>query len=262
MFVNSGFSITVLRVTSVNRLRNSPVGVTVQHNNRSRWAVALKHSGKTYYTQGDRQILSDAHHPVILPKGSCYSWKCVEPGECLLIEFDALETAEHIYSFSCTDNSFIVNEFDKLRRALHKTTPDGQLEAMSRVYGLLQQLVKGALKDYVPKGKQQLLRPAVSYIAEHYDEPGITNEQLAALCGISTVYFRKSFASVYGVSPIRYLHDLRIRRAKDMLSSDYGSVSEVAESVGYGSVYHFSKMFKQYTGLSPGQYAKNEQLLT
>jgi AraC-like DNA-binding protein len=56
--------------------------------------------------------------------------------------------------------------------------------------------------------------------------------------------------------PIRYLHDYRVQRAKDILSSDYDSVTQVAESVGYNSVYHFSKMFRLYTGISPTEYAK------
>ena len=99
-----------------------------------------------------------------------------------------------------------------------------------------------------------MLSPAVQYIAEHYFLPGITNDTLAKLCGISTVYFRKCFEVVYGLSPIRYLHEFRMQKSKDLLSSDYGSIGQVAESVGYNSVYHFSKMFRLYTGMSPSQY--------
>lgn len=256
MFIDSDFELTVLKVVSANRLRNSPVGVSVQHPNRKRWSVALKQQGKTYYTVGGQDILSDAHHPVLLPGGCSYSWKCVEPGDCIMIEFEAAQRRTEILSFDFSDENFFSNEFDKVRLALRKPTPDGQLEAMSRLYAILQHLVKSATKDYVPKGKRQLLQPALRYISEHYDIATITNQQLAQLCGISTVYFRKCFTGVYGVSPIRYLHDLRIQRAKDILSGDYGSIAQVAEAVGYGSVYHFSKMFRQYTGLSPSQYAK------
>ena len=256
MFINSDFHITVLRVASVTRLRNSPVGVTVRNHSRSRWALVLKQHGRTYYTAEGRQILSDGQHPVLLPKGCAYSWKCTEPGDCLMIEFEAAEQNVGVVSFFCVDSSFFVNIFDKLRRLVSKTTPDGRMEAMSHIYSLLHHLIKANMKEYYPKRKQQLLAPAMEYISAHYDQPGITNTQLAALCGISTVYFRKCFEGVYGVPPIRYLHDLRIRIAKDILSGDYGSVSDVADSVGYSSVYHFSKMFRLYTGLSPSQYAK------
>lgn len=74
---------------------------------------------------------------------------------------------------------------------------------------------------------------------------------------MSTVYFRKCFESAYGVSPIRYLHNFRISKAKAILRSDFDSVEQVATSVGYNSIYHFSKMFRQYTGQSPSEYAKS-----
>ena len=122
------------------------------------------------------------------------------------------------------------------------------------------QLAKASSKDYIPKGKQALLQPATDYLSEHYFDPAITNDRLAAMCGISTVYFRKSFEAVHGMPPMRYLHGLRIQKAKDILASDYGAISQVAESVGYGSVYHFSKMFRIYTGVSPTEYVKASRL--
>lgn len=97
------------------------------------------------------------------------------------------------------------------------------------------------------------------HITEHYFDSGITNVSLSRLCGISTVYFRKMFESVYGISPIKYLHNFRIKKAKAILLSDYESVEQVALSVGYNSIYHFSKMFKEYTGKSPTEYAKQHK---
>ena len=55
--------------------------------------------------------------------------------------------------------------------------------------------------------------------------------------------------------PIRYLNMIKIEKAKGLLISDYSTIEDVAESVGYGNVYHFCKMFKQMTGISPGKYA-------
>ncbi len=129
------------------------------------------------------------------------------------------------------------------------------MEGISSLYGLLIRLIKTAEKEYAPRKKQQLLQPAINYIAENYYLPDITNDDLAQLCGISTVYFRQCFEAVYSLSPIRYLHNYRIQKAKDFLSSDYNSISQIAESSGYRSVYHISKMFKKHTGQSPTEYA-------
>ena len=254
MLVNFDYDITVQRVTAANRLYNYASDIAVHQKNRKRWAVVLKNTGATYYTVGGRQVLSDRNHPVILPCGCDYSWKCVAEGECLLIEFDGPKNCKDIFSFEVADSGFMVREFYQLQRLLTSDAPTAALEAKHRVYGLILQLLKTV--DYVPKEKKQLLQPAVQYMLEHYHDQSITNDYLAALCSISTVYFRKSFENAYGVPPIRYLHNYRIQKAKDLLGSDYGTISQVAESTGYSSVYHFSKMFKQHTGQSPSEYVK------
>ena len=46
----------------------------------------------------------------------------------------------------------------------------------------------------------------------------ITNDELAAVAGMSTVYFRKLFTSIMGVSPITYVHQFRTEKAKEMLA--------------------------------------------
>ncbi len=256
MFVNSVADIIITKIFSANRLRNSPVGITIHRHNRNGWAVALKTNGKTIYTVDGNSILSDRLHPVILPKGCSYSWQCVEPGECILIEFDATTEAQQIFSFEIADNSFITNAFSRIEKCLHSPHVTDTLECKYVLYGVLLTLSKSIGKEYIPKDKRKTLQPAMEYITERYYDSGITNEHLSSLCGISTVYFRKTFESVYGVSPIKYLHNFRVKKAKAILRSDYESIEQVALSVGYNSIYHFSKMFKSYTGTSPTEYAK------
>lgn len=248
--------ITVWKVVSANRLRNNVSENAIHHRGRKRWAVALKRTGKTWYTVNGKKILSDSLHPVILPKGSHYSWQCVEAGECLLIEFDAPQTCADILSFSLSDSSLFENAFAEIQKNLHIASTSARLICMYHLYGLLLQLYQSSTREYLPRQKQALIQPAIDHITQRYFEPDINNDSLAALCGISTVYFRKTFEAVCGMPPIRFLHNLRIRRAKDILESDYDSIAQVAESVGYNSVYHFSKMFRTYTGISPTEYAK------
>lgn len=249
--------ITVTNVIGANRLLDSPQGSSIYRHNRTYWAVALKAHGKTIYTMNGREILSDADHPVLLPKGASYHWKCVEPGECLIIEFDAEGPTGEIESFHTPENNFIPPIFGKIEHNLSLQPPDCQLECRYQLYKLLRALSRSARREYIPSGKQQLLQPALDYIAKNYSNPHITNDLLAELCGISTVYFRKTFEKVYSVPAMRYLQNLRIAKAKALLSSDFESISQVAESIGYASIYHFSKTFRQHTGMSPSQYARN-----
>ena len=96
---------------------------------------------------------------------------------------------------------------------------------------------------------------------QHFDDPGISNEMLAALSGVSTVYFRKLFSEIYNQSPMKYVYNLRMAKARAMLSSGYSSITETAGAVGFTNIYHFSRSFKQCTGLSPS-HNMNQVLLS
>ena len=256
MTAESGFKISVTGVVSATRLFHSPVNVTTRREHRPRWAVILK-QGMTYYNVDGERVLSDERHPILLGKGSHYEWTCVEPGECLILEFDAAEESDAVYSFEVADAAFITEAFARIEKCLSFPGPESDLECKAVLYGVLLALLRSVPKAYMPREKREILRPAVEYMAAHYRDGSVTNETLAKKCGVSTVHFRKVFTKVYGISPIKYLHRFRIRQAKAILTSDYGSIKEVAESVGYNSIYHFSKMFRTYTGKSPTEYARS-----
>ena len=259
MSINILNDICITNIVSALRLFNPVNAAKTYRKKRERWALALKLQGKTIYSSKGRSYLSDALHPIILPKGCEYSWKCIDEGEFIIIEFDALEECSCPISFELSDNGFLMAAFDKIERALSTPAAHQKLKAKHLLYGVLYDLSKTATKEYMPKDKTELLLPAVEYISKKYYDVSITNDSLAKLCGISTVYFRKSFEAVYGESPIKYLHNHRIERAKAILQSDCDSISQVAESVGYNSIYHFSKMFRLYTGVSPSEYAKTKR---
>lgn len=251
MFIN----FTPKEVISATRKLKSAVGVTVHQKKRNYWGLAYKAEGVTYYYQDGRKIRSDRSHVILLPKGGRYAWQCEEPGECILIDFDAGETGNTIQSIEIGDGSEFITSFAKMERSLNSDNPLRHLESMQCLYGILLLMARAANKKYAPKDQYDRLNPAMDYMLGHYSDPRITNDLLAGLCGMSVVYFRKCFESAYGTSPIRYLHRLRMEKAKGMLLSDYDSIGQIAESVGYGSIYHFSKMFRSYVGISPTAFA-------
>ena len=250
-------SLTASRVRSVLNIYTAP-GKPMERRERPCWAIIYKHEGETLYESGGHTRISNKANAVILPKGSSYLWQCKQGGHYFALEFDADETMENILSFPLTEGEG-ERLFRLLREAEQKYSLRAQgyhLEGMHALYGALLLLLGSQRKEYADGAHRARIAPALDHISQCYDQP-ISNDSLAALCGVSTVYFRKLFLRVMGMPPIAYLHKLRIGKAKKMLESDHESLTEIALSLGYPDIYTFSKAFKKHTGLSPTAYERS-----
>ncbi len=56
-----------------------------------------------------------------------------------------------------------------------------------------------------------------------------------------------------------YLNNLRIEKAKQLLSTGFYTTNDIATRTGFHDVYYFSKVFKKFTGTTPGKYVKSKQ---
>jgi len=84
----------------------------------------------------------------------------------------------------------------------------------------------------------------------------ITVQSIADRIGLERTYFSNLFKKEMGISPKKYLLKHRMEQAADLIKNRGYSVSVTALSVGYSDVYIFSKMFKQYYGVSPSKFKK------
>ncbi len=104
--------------------------------------------------------------------------------------------------------------------------------------------------------KSYAVNRIINYLNENYEHK-ISLEQIAHNMYLSPVYISKIFKEETGESPINYLIKIRLEKARDiLLNSDSGSIKSIANQVGYDDVYHFSKLFKKYYGISPLYYKK------
>lgn len=99
----------------------------------------------------------------------------------------------------------------------------------------------------------QDIAAAITYIASHYDQP-ISVESLASLCCMSTASLRRKFRLALNVSPLDYLHQVRIGNAISMLTLDNLSIMEIGNRVGYRSLSSFNRQFLKITGKTPTKY--------
>jgi two-component system response regulator YesN len=105
----------------------------------------------------------------------------------------------------------------------------------------------------IEKEKVALFKNVEQYIAENFKEE-LNLEKTAVKFNLSPYYFSRSFKEIIGYNFSDYINMLRIRKAKELLRSDYMSIKEVGYEVGYSDPNYFSKVFKKYEGLSPKEF--------
>ncbi|MDR2759481.1 MAG: helix-turn-helix domain-containing protein [Spirochaetaceae bacterium] len=97
------------------------------------------------------------------------------------------------------------------------------------------------------------LRKAERYIWDHYTRR-ISLMEIAEVSGLSAPYFSTIFKEEMGENLSSYLNRLRVEKASHLLTETDLSLSEIAGSCGFEDQSWFSKIFKNYTGISPGKY--------
>lgn len=76
-------------------------------------------------------------------------------------------------------------------------------------------------------------------------------EALAAEAGLTPSHFCRVFKRATGISPHQYVMKARLERAQQMLGGTELSISQVADSLGFGSQSHFTRAFRAFTGQTP-----------
>jgi transcriptional regulator GlxA family with amidase domain len=93
------------------------------------------------------------------------------------------------------------------------------------------------------------------WIAEHYHEPSPVTA-LVRLSGLAERSFKRRFQLATGMSPLEYVHTMRLEEAKQMLEATDKPIEAIANEVGYEDAGFFSRLFKRKVNLSPAQYRK------
>ncbi len=104
----------------------------------------------------------------------------------------------------------------------------------------------------------KLFTKAMQYIHNNYETP-ITVNDVVEYMSLDRTYLYKIFKNVIGVGPKEYLTKCRMRKARELLESTDDWINIIAYSCGYSNPLHFSRAFKQFTGLSPSIYRSNNK---
>jgi transcriptional regulator GlxA family with amidase domain len=94
-----------------------------------------------------------------------------------------------------------------------------------------------------------------TWLAEHYDQDSPV-AAMVKLSGLAERSFKRRFVKATGLSPMEYVHTLRLEEAKQILETGELPIEAVANEVGYEDTSFFGRLFKRKVGLTPAQYRK------
>ena len=219
---------------------------------REAWGLIICKEGSTHYTIDGQRYTLEPGGALLLPKGGTYNWISAH-GRFPAIDFHCENlNVNTIIPFSVTDQEACLQDFQRLQNLA--LFPGTRLEQLSVFYQLLSRLSPELTS------RHGILAPALEYLNAHLMDPTLNNTALAKAAGISEIYLRKLFLAQLGTTPHQYILNARIRKARQLLTDTHQPISTTAEQCGFNSLYHFSRIFRQKTGMTPTQYAQENRI--
>ena len=97
---------------------------------------------------------------------------------------------------------------------------------------------------------------ACQFIENNIDS-SFTLDRLSQWTMVSASYLERLFRRNAKMSVIQYCNFRKIERAKQFIREDHMNISQIAEALGFSSIHYFSRVFRQWEGMSPGQYGRS-----
>ena len=213
-------------------------------------------SGEAIVYFGDLVLKTAPNTVRFLPKGqvSRYDVLMHDRGECIDIFFQTdRPVSSCAFVSNVSQNEKIATLFKKLFSTWVSKSEGYYFDSVSLLYSIFAELQKNA---YAPPPHVKKIEPALKMLHEDFLRERFSLGELAAACGMGNSYFQKLFREIYGMSPKKYMIQLKINHACDLLRLGRYNITQIAELCNFSDVYFFSRQFKEYMGLSPTQFIK------
>ena len=213
-------------------------------------------SGQSIITFNGKKLEVSENTIRFLPKGENreYIVDRKENGDCIDIFFDTdCPISEEAFVLRPEKSAAIGSLFKKIFSVWISRSDGYYFECISLIYKIFAELQK---QNYIPDNQYQTIKPALRYIEEHFLDGKISMKTLADCCSVSYSYLKRLFIKKFGIPPTKYIIQLKINYACDLLHSGLYNITQIAEICGYSDIYFFSRQFKEYMGISPSGFVE------
>jgi len=216
-------------------------------------------SGDNITTFNGKKIFNTRKSLEFLPKGrdeAKYHVDIHNVGDSIVIYFDTDYTISDMPFVINTSNTEIGNFVIQMEKLWSKKEFGYYQRCMSLFYQILYEIKTLEDSNSVHKYRDKI-KPAIDYIHTNYCSPDFSIKALPEMCNMSYSYFKKLFMLEFKMTASKYVTKLRMNRAAELMFLQDRNITEMSQILGYENVYYFSKVFKDYFGMSPTAY-KNQ----
>ena len=221
-------------------------------------AFSFRTKGNAHYTFKETELSVHNSDLLFVPENVGYHIKA-QNEELYVIHFELPEKVQnHLELFHIEDYTKAQKLFENCYEIWTKKEPGYYFKTLSIFYNILG-LISVSLLNTQTDELHQKLKPAMDYLHAHYTDSELSVLTICDAAHISDTWFRKLFFKCYHTTPVKYINDLRISYAKELLESGYYKIEQISGMVGFDDAKYFSTVFKYYTGLSPTDYKNKFQ---
>lgn len=175
--------------------------------------------------------------------------------DLIVVHFETGDyTTREIECFTSTDAAILSGLFRDILDCWNRKEIGYRFKCSAILCEIFAECYKQNFKQDIKLPKIQL---SVDYIHQNYKNGDLCMREISEKSYMTEVYFRKLFKKEFGISPQKYIIDLRLQDAAGLIATGYYSLQEVAFMAGYRDYRYFSVEFKRKYGISPSAYSYN-----
>ena len=173
-------------------------------------------------------------------------------------QFDSLPYYNSHFHIPIGINPKLTEILGKLTDSYSSSGSMSVLRCRTLFHNLIEEIVLSADRQS-RKSPCAIMENAAEYMKDNCSNR-FSIDNLAGQFGMDGKRFSEQFQKYMGMTPVRYLTELRIARAKELLTSCDCLIKQIASCVGYEDPYYFSRIFKKITGVSPSEYQTEKKI--
>lgn len=237
---------------------HTPKNGNISFPNRNFHALVMYKTGICDYRYETFSFQAEPGSILFLPEGLPYAIFPKGESDCMCFNFHCPEMLHRApFCIKPEDHSHIQFFFDRCIKRWIDHEIGYKFQCLSDLFLIFAELQRNDGHDISKRHTIMELQKAYTYIHEHYRMPHLKIAEIARICNMSERSFRSKFTYAYNVPPMKYITNLRMAYAVELLkSAEFLSITDIAAACGYNDLFYFSRLFKEYYHVSPNHYKK------